>query len=405
MSDAQALPMSSIRDNRQRGCVGDFLREHIRKGADLSIVSTYFTIYAYARLREPLEEIAELRFLFGEPRFVKSLDPDRTETKAYRIEEEKLQLRNRLRQKVVARQCADWIREKVGIRSIRRSNLLHGKLYHINHKGIEKALVGSSNFTVNGLGYGAAPNIELNLEVTDDRDRLDLKNWFDELWNDEELVADVKADVLGYLAQLYRENAPDFIYFKTLYHIFEKFLLDQETGGLLDRKLHLFDTQIWAALYAFQRDGVKGATNKIERHGGCIIADSVGLGKTFEALAVMKYYELKNHRVLVLCPKKLRENWTIYQAQNNSELNPFLEDRFSYTVLCHTDLSREGGCSGDIDLGQINWGNFDLVVIDESHNFRNNTKGKRDEEGRVIRVSRYERLMDEIIKKGSRRRF
>ena len=400
MSDAQALPMSSIRDNRRRGCVGDFLREHIRKDADLSIVSAYFTIYAYARLREPLEEIAGLRFLFGEPRFVKSLDPDRTETKTYRIEEEKLQLRNRLRQKAVARQCADWMREKVGIRSIRRSNLLHGKLYHINHNGIEKALVGSSNFTVSGLGYGASPNIELNLEVTDDRDRLDLRNWFDEIWNDEELVADVKEDVLGYLAQFYRENAPDFIYFKTLYHIFEKFLLDQKTGGLLDRKLHLFDTQIWTALYAFQKDGVKGAINKIERHSGCIIADSVGLGKTFEALAVMKYYELKNHRVLVLCPKKLRENWTIYQAQNNSELNPFLEDRFSYTVLSHTDLSRDGGCSGDIDLGQINWGNFDLVVIDESHNFRNNTKGKKDEEGRVVRVSRYERLMEEIIKKG-----
>jgi len=181
--------MSSIRDNRRRGCVGDFLREHIRKDADLSIVSAYFTIYAYARLREPLEEIAGLRFLFGEPCFVKSLDPNRTETKAYRIEEEKLQLRNRLRQKAVARQCADWIRKKVGIRSIRRSNLLHGKLYHINHNGIEKALVGSSNFTVSGLGYGTAPNIELNLEVTDDRDRLDLRNWFDELWNDEELVA------------------------------------------------------------------------------------------------------------------------------------------------------------------------------------------------------------------------
>ncbi len=380
--------------------MGDFLKTHILPDSNLSFVSAYFTIYAFAHIKEHLQNARHLNFLFGEPRFVKSLDPDRTETKAYKIEDEKLQLRNRLHQKVTARQCAEWIREKVNIRSVRQSNLLHGKMYHIDHNGIEKALVGSSNFTVSGLGYGSLPNIELNLEVTDDRDRTDLKNWFDELWNNPEMVEDVKEDVLNYLAQFYQENAPEFIYFKTLYHIFEKFLMDQETGGLLDQRINFFDTRIWNALYTFQKDGVKGAINKIERHGGCIIADSVGLGKTFEALAVVKYYELKNNHILVLCPKKLRENWTIYQAQNNSELNPFLEDRFSYTVLCHTDLSRNSGKSCDIDLDNINWGNFDLVVIDESHNFRNNTKGRRDEEGRIVSISRYERLMEYIIKKG-----
>jgi SNF2 family DNA or RNA helicase len=153
-------------------------------------------------------------------------------------------------------------------------------------------------------------------------------------------------------------------------------------------------------LSAVQKDGVRGAVNKILRHNGCVIADSVGLGKTFEALAIIKYFELLNERALVLCPKKLRDNWTIYQAHNNSELNLFIEDRFSYTVLCHTDLSRDIGKSGDIDLEMINWGNYNLVVIDESHNFRNNTKGKKDEEGKTIRTSRYERLMNEIIKKG-----
>lgn len=404
MSDARTLPMSAIRDNQGRGRVGDFLKEHIREDADLSFVSAYFTIYAFSHLKDQLRHINRLNFLFGEPRFVKSLDPERTDTKSYKIEDERLQLCNRLHQKTVARECADWIRSKVAIRSIRESNLLHGKMYHINHNGIEKALVGSSNFTVSGLGYGFLPNIELNLEVTDDRDRSDLKSWFDGLWNDEALVEDVKDEVLSYLAQFYQENAPEFIYFKTLFHIFEKFLLDQETGGLLDQRIHFFDTQIWNALYTFQKDGVKGAINKIERHGGSIIADSVGLGKTFEALAIIKYYELKNNRVLVLCPKKLRENWTVYQAQNNSELNPFLEDRFSFTVLCHTDLSRVGGKSGDIDLDNINWGNFDLIVIDESHNFRNNTKGKKDEDGRIASVSRYERLMEQIIKQGVKTR-
>ena len=160
------------------------------------------------------------------------------------------------------------------------------------------------------------------------------------------------------------------------------------------------DTEIWKALFEFQKDGVKGAIHKINQHNGCILADSVGLGKTYSALAVIKYHELRNHRVLVLCPKKLRDNWTIYLAQNNSELNPFLKDRFAYTVLSHTDLSRDSGRVDGIDLATLNWGNFDLIVIDESHNFRNNTKGKHDEDGNLIRKSRYERLMDDIIKTG-----
>lgn len=391
---------SSIRDNQGRGKVGDFLKEKIQNGSKLSIVSAYFTIYAYEQLKEKLSSIDHLNFLFGEPRFVKSLDPGKTGTKAYKIEDEKLALRNRLQQKSIAKECADWIREKVDIKSIKQANLLHGKMYHIHNNGVEKALVGSSNFTVSGLGYGNVPNIELNLEVVDDRDRADLKNWFYEIWNDEQLVEDVKDDVLTYLAQLYQENSPEFIYYKTLYHIFEKFLSEQEAGGFIDERTHLYDTKIWNMLYDFQKDGVRGAINKILKHNGCIIADSVGLGKTFEALAIIKYFEMFNDRVLVLCPKKLRDNWTIYQAHNNSELNLFLDDRFNYTVLCHTDLSRDSGKSGDIDLEKINWGNYNLIVIDESHNFRNNTRGKKDEEGNTIRISRYERLMDEIIKKG-----
>jgi superfamily II DNA or RNA helicase len=210
----------------------------------------------------------------------------------------------------------------------------------------------------------------------------------------------LKDEVLLYLRQLYANHAPEFLYFKTLYHIFERFLAEQDKGGLLFENTQIVETDIWKTLFEFQKVAVKGAINKINTHNGCIIADSVGLGKTFEGLAIIKYFELRNHKVLVLCPKKVRENWTIYQAQNNSELNPFVNDRFGYTVLCHTDLSREHGKSGDIDLATINWGNYDLVVIDESHNFRNSLKGKRDEEGNIVRMSRYERLMEEIIKKG-----
>jgi superfamily II DNA or RNA helicase len=274
-------------------------------------------------------------------------------------------------------------------------------MYRVANAGVEEAILGSSNFTMRGLGLGNGDsNIELNLIVDSNRDRLELKQWFNEIWNNPALVADVKQDVLEYLRELYEDVAPEFIYFKTLFHIFEKFLGDT---GKTDAELgqtSLFEAEIWDALFGFQKDGAKGVINKILKHNGCILADSVGLGKTYEALAVIKYFELKNERVLVLCPKKLRENWTIYTA--NSLLNPFIKDRFRYDVLSHTDLSREQGFSGDINLETLNWGNYDLVVIDESHNFRNSTPGKRDEAGNLIRKSRYQRLMEDIVRTGVR---
>ena len=389
-----------IRDNHTRGKVADYLAEKINAGSHLSVVSAYFTIYAYEALSAKLDSIGHLNFLFGEPRFIASLDPDKTDKKAFKIEDEGLELANRLQQKEIARRCAAWIRDKVNIRSVRQANLLHGKLYHIDDGRREHAILGSSNFTRRGLGLSATPNIELNLIVDGDRDRAELKEWFDQLWADESLVADVKAEVLRYLEQLYVNHAPEFIYFKTLFHVFERFLSGQADDAQLFDRTAIVDTDIWKALFDFQKDGAKGAIHKINAHNGCILADSVGLGKTYTALAVIKYYELRNLRVLVLCPKKLRDNWTVYLAQNNSELNPFLRDRFGYTVLSHTDLSRETGKVDGIDLAALNWGNFDLVVIDESHNFRNNTKGRRDEDGNIIRKSRYERLMEDIIQSG-----
>src|SRR5882762_8154587 len=389
---------SGLRDNYSRGNVADFLLSKIREGSQLSIVSAYFTIYAYDALKTCLNRIDHLDFLFGEPSFVSRLDPNRTQKKSFIIDADGLELANKLQQKRVARECAEWIESKVDIKTITRSNLLHGKMYRVANAGVEDAILGSSNFTVRGLGLGNGDsNIELNLIVDSNRDRQELKQWFDELWNNPSFVKDVKQDVLQYLRQLYENNAPEFIYFKTLFHVFENFLADQEKGGLLDQNIKIVDTDIWKACFEFQRDGVKGAINKILKHNGCILADSVGLGKTFEALAVIKYFELKNERALVLSPKKLADNWLLYRQ--NSKLNPFERDRFRYDVLSHTDLSRDGGKSGDLDLATFNWGNFDLVVIDESHNFRNNTPGKRDEHGNVV-PSRYQRLMENIIKAG-----
>lgn len=401
----------SIRDNFSNGSVGNFLVDKIEKNSNLSFVTAYFTIYAYEKLKPQLDNVNSLRLLFGEPRFIKSV-ASTTDTKSYKIEDDELVIpvENRLQQKLLAKQCSNWIREKVEIKSMVRPDFLHGKLYHIEKpNGVEDAVTGSSNFTVNGLGLGSRPNIELNLVVNDRRDLADLKEWFDQLWNNEMEgvdVEDVKDQVLKYIELLHRENSPEFVYYKTLYHIFNKYLEDTEASGLSDIKANLYDSQIWKELFTFQQHGVRGAINKIIKFNGCIIADSVGLGKTYEALAVIKYFEMLNYRILVLCPKKLRDNWTVYQAHKNHTLNPFPQDRYSYTVMYHTDLSREKGYTeaDNIDLTNFNWGAYDLVVIDESHNFRNNKKGKKDEEGNVIRRSRYERLMEDIILGGKKTR-
>jgi len=248
---SSSMPVSSgIRDNYLRGTAADFLRAKVVPDSRLSVVSAYFTIYAFDALKDHLTGIEHLDFLFGEPRFINALDPDRTEKKSFIIDPAGLHLANCLEQKRVARECADWIRAKVAIRSVRQSTLLHGKMYHVSHNGVEDALVGSSNFTVRGLGLSAAGNnIELNLEVDSNRDRRDLKAWFDEIWNDQALVEDVKADVLLYLEQLYQNHAPEFIYYKTLFHIFEDFLADQAKGGLLDQNIKIVDTDVWKALY------------------------------------------------------------------------------------------------------------------------------------------------------------
>ncbi|KIE17757.1 ATP-dependent helicase [Smithella sp. SC_K08D17] len=400
---------NSIRDNHQCGNVGDFLKEIVKSNSNVSIVSAYFTIYAYHHLKTELDGITNLRFLFGEPTFIKSVDPSKKNHRSFKIEDDQLiiPIEQRLTQKSIAAACSTWIKEKVDIRSMVKPNFLHGKMYHVlQESGIEKAIVGSSNFTVNGLGLGGNNNIELNMIIDSDRDRQELKQWFDEIWNDNTgLVENVKDDVLKYLAQLYAENEPEFIYFKTLYHVFENYLDDQAKGGLLNEKTGFFESEIWNALYNFQKDGVKGAINKVLKLNGCIIADSVGLGKTFEALAVIKYFELLNNRVLVLCPKKLTGNWTIYQAGQNHALNPFVKDRFNYTVLYHTDMGRISGKSdaNGIDLDNFNWGAYDLIVIDESHNFKGNPIEKTNDDG-TTKMNRAKWLMEKIIKSGVKTR-
>lgn len=382
-----------------RGTVGDFLKERIREGSRLSIVSAYFTIYAYDALKNCLDRIEHLDFLFGEPSYVNRLDPSKTEKKAFIMNADGLALSNRLQQKRVARECAEWIEKKVDIRTIKQSNLLHGKMYHIATTGVEDAVLGSSNFTVRGLGLGeGGNNIELNLIVDSNRDRQELKSWFQEVWDDEALVKNVKAEVLLDLKKLYANHPPRLIYYLTLFHLFRDYLDGTRDVDDNLRRVALPETNIWRTLFSFQKDGAKAAINKILDYNGCILADSVGLGKTYTALAVIKYFEQRNERVLVLCPKKLSRNWTIYRTP--SSLNPFSDDKFRYDVLHHTDLSRDSGNVNGLELDSLNWGAYDLVVIDESHNFRNNKQSVQRPGDKKERRSRYQRLMEDIISSG-----
>ncbi len=377
---------SHVLDNRDLTVV-DYLQKHLAGADKFSIVSAYFSIYGYGLLAAELSRIGETRFLFGDPSSVDDLTPGEKDDKAFDLTERGLVPSQALRQKPLAEQCAEWVKSNaVSIRSVRRSNFLHGKMYLTPETGV----VGSSNFTKNGLGGSDRPNLEINLAVSDPDLLAELRGWFDDLWANEALTHDVERRVLDALNRLGRDYAPEFIYFKTLYELFKDRLDAQLDSDRQLREHHLTETAIWNTLYEFQKDGVKSVISRLQQHNGCILADSVGLGKTYTALAVIKYYELRNENVLVLCPNKLRQNWALYQIHHMQVGNPFVEDRFRYSLIAHTDLSRDGGWSGGIDLATFNWGAFDLIVIDESHNFRNDG-GKR-----------YERLLDDIIKGGGR---
>lgn len=407
MTNTETTADTLIRDNKAYGNVGDFLKEVVKEGSELSVVSAYFTIFAYYGLHEQLDAIKGMKFLFGEPTFIKGLDAD---VRSYKIEDDSIIISpsERFSQKRIAHKCAEWINDKVEIKSIVKPNFLHGKMYYV-HRQIQdlqekKAISGSSNFTTSGLGLKKdCNNVELNLIVDSDRQKEELKGWFDQIWNDTTgLVQDVKVEVLKYLEQLYKENEPELVYFKTLYSIFKDYLEAQMDSKLFDETAFK-DTVVWNKLYEFQKDGVKGAINKLLKHNGCIIADSVGLGKTFEALAVIKYFELRNYSVLVLCPKKLSDNWTVYQASKNNRLNILAADRFDYHVLYHTDMGRIDGRSGadGHDFKTFNWAAYDLVVIDESHNFKGNPMEKEDAAGER-RMNRAKWLMEKIIKSGGK---
>ncbi|CAM4343821.1 SNF2 family DNA or RNA helicase [Paenibacillus endophyticus] len=393
--------MQQILDNRTKGAVGEYLKKQIDKGAKLSIVSAYFTIFAFDELKLQLSNIKDLRFLFSEPTFVR--EGNHKEHKEFEILKHKretaiselgmeIRLKNNLSQKSIATECAEWIMKKVEMRSLTKQEAVQGNTFLVSNKnGEHAAIVGSADFTTNGLGYGTHTSLGFNMATSDHNVVEQLLSSFDAVWDDPTMTTNVKDQILEQLSNLFIENSPESIYMLTLFHIFRSFVEESDANHRIQSAIGLDKTEIWSKLYHFQRDAVIGGINKLEKFGGCIIADSVGLGKTFEALAVIKYYELRNSRVLVLAPKKLRRNWEVYKGNDIS--NILENDRLRYDILNHTDLSRTSGKSGDITLETLNWGNYDLVVIDESHNFRNNEPAKG-------RMTRYEKLMQDIIKTG-----
>lgn len=378
--------------------VKDDLLVTVVEGSRLSIAAACFSIYTYEALKKQLNSIKELRFIFTSPAFLTEKAPkEKREFYIPRLNRERslygtefeVKLRNELSQKAVAKECAEWIRKKVQFRSNTTSREMIGFL------NVDTTTYAPINaFTTSDIGYDRGSNIYNIVQRIDAPMSNAYIELFDNIWNDKELLQDVTEDVIEGITAAYNENSPEFLYFVTLYNIFNEFLEDIKEDVLPNEATGFKESKIWNMLYSFQKDAALGIINKLEKYNGCILADSVGLGKTFTALAVIKYYENRNRTVLVLCPKKLADNWNTYKE--NYVNNPIANDRLNYDVLYHTDLSREHGKSNGLDIERLNWSNYDLVVIDESHNFRNGGEIY----GEDARENRYLRLLNKVIRAG-----
>lgn len=379
----------------------DELKQTIQKNSHLRIAGASFSIYAYEALKKELNQIEELQFIFSSPTFIEeNLKKDARQFYIPHIYNEaelcggdfELRLKNQLNQRAIAKECAQWVRKKVTFKSNKNKNTpLNGLIYVEGKNNEEYAYSNITSFTTSDLGITQRKGFPTLIQQTEYPDSSAYLDWFNQVWENEEDLANVTSKVQDYFENAYKDNSPEFVYFITLYNIFNDFLEDLSLDNLPNEKVGFKESVIWNKLYNFQQDAVIGAINKLEKYNGCILADSVGLGKTFSALGVIKYYEMRNKDVLVLCPKKLEANWNTYR--HNDKNNILSADRFRYDVLFHTDLSREKGTSNGRSLEAVNWGNYGLVVIDESHNFRNNNTV-------VGKENRYQKLLRKVIQEG-----
>ena len=379
-------------DNRNGNTVALSLKSALQPQDQIDLVSAYFSVNGYRQLADQLEQAGQVRFLYGEPNSVNNPDPARNDAQSFKLVESVLKPSRVMEQKEAARRCAEWLEKpEVQVKSVKNQRFLHGKMYLVSGRRKPKVgIIGSSNFTARGLGAGDGSgnaNLEINLATDQPQVLGQMQEWFNELWNDPSHTCDVKAEVLAALARIQREQSPELIYYKTLYELFRKQLAEREATQQRMQTVGFDQTKIWKTLYGFQRDGVNALLTKLDKHNGCILADGVGLGKTYTALGVIKYHELRNERVLVLCPKRLNLNWSRYQAKYDAASNPLAQDQLRYTLLNHSDLRRKAGLIDGVPAQKFNFSNYDLVVIDESHNFRNHGAA-------------YNKLLDEVIKKG-----
>lgn len=371
-------------------------------GSKVAIAASCFSIYAFQELKEQLSDISELRFIFTSPSFItEKADKQKREFYIPRLNRERdlygsefeIKLRNELSLKAVAKECAEWIRKKVCFKS-NRTNAGMPSFATID----DTTYMPLGGFTTVELGCERGNSLAIAINKMEAPFSQQYLQIFNQIWNDGDKLQVVTEEVLDNITNAYKENSPEFIYFVTLYNIFNEFLEDISEDVLPNEATGFKSSVIWNKLYNFQRDAALAIINKLEKYNGCILADSVGLGKTFTALSVIKYYENRNKSVLVLCPKKLHDNWVTYRS--NYIINPLVADRLRYDILYHTDLSRSSGQSNGLDLEHINWGNYDLVVIDESHNFRNGGKVTTDENDENPRENRYLQLMNKVIRAG-----
>jgi len=358
----------------------DQLRTWRTANSRADIISAQVSVHAFVEVRDLLESLSACRLIVGKS----AASPDALFGGSNDVAARAL-LQNRWR----ARITADWLKKSVAVKSTAADAAQ--SLIALEGDINPRALLGTCSLTTDGLGLTPSNHIGL-VQASEHADEArSFTDWFRSIWDGLSTDGSAKDNLLKTLEEAGEQRAPSLVYFQILYQLFKDLGDELDEDRIIKSATGIRDTIVWKKLFRFQRDGVVGAIDKLERIGGCIIADSVGLGKTFEALAVIKYYELRNDRVLVLCPKRLRDNWTLYKA--NDRRNILAADRLNYDVLNHTDLSRDGGLSGDIDLTHVNWGNYDLVVIDESHNFRNKATHKE-------RDTRYDHLMKRIIKAG-----
>ncbi len=382
--------------------VRDDMEKTIKRNSKVSVAAACFSMYAYSELKKQLESIDEFRFIFTSPTFVTEKTkkqkrefyiPLLTREQSLYGTEFEIKLRNEMTQKAIAKECADWIRRKATFKSNTTGENMAG--FMVTDSGTEKtAYMPLNGFTTVDIGCERGNNSYNMVNSLETPFAAQYLQVFDSLWNDKEKLQDVTDVVLENITTAYNENSPELIYFITLYNVFSEFLEDVSEDVLPNEATGFKNSKIWDMLYDFQKDAALAIINKLEKYNGCILADSVGLGKTFTALAVIKYYENRNKSVLVLCPKKLAENWNTYK--DNYVNNPIAADRLRYDVLFHTDLSRDHGISNGLDLDRLNWGNYDLVVIDESHNFRNGGELSGEDQ----KENRYLKLLNKVVRTG-----